>query len=211
MNKMIIVSLLLSATSAFAKSNTEYYFQPAAGAHAIEANYFMDIKPAKTATGTAPDVDAKNEINDLQLMYMYGLNENNAIGLSTFTGTNKSTVGATSKSASGMGDLVANYRGFMGMWHYGADLGVNLEKIKLDSAGDVSNRASGGMSVRANVGMLMASDAWNYGGDLSYSCLLSVKSTTLLVPKSLEAALRRFLHSLSTTGEWVSWVLSFHT
>ena len=169
MKKMIIVSLLLTATSAFAaKSNTEYYFQPAAGVSAVEANYYMSVRPSKTAVG-AVETDDKYEQSDVQLSYMYGVNENNAFGIGTYFGSLKNTVGATSTTASGMGDIQAMYQGFTGMWRYGAAVGINTEKIKIDATtSKTSNRSSGGLSVAANVGLLMNSDALNYGADLSY-------------------------------------------
>jgi hypothetical protein len=164
----------MATTAAFAaKSNTEYYFQPAAGASAVELRYNMDIRPAQIETPvTLAVTDAKSETNDFYLNYAYGLNESNALGAFLTSGSTKLTVGTSSSTGSGLGDLHLFYKGFAEMWHYGVDLGFSTEKIKNDAAGNVSNHSSGGNSLKANIGMLMNSAAWNYGADLSYIYLL---------------------------------------
>lgn len=169
MKLFTLAIVTLATASAFAKSNNEYYFQPAAGASAVELSYQMDVKPAKNETAGV-ETDNKQEMSDFYLNYAYGLNENNAIGAETFFGSNKMTDGTTTHTADGMGDIHLFYKGFTGMWHYGADFGINTEKIKIDTVSTLQdNRSSGGMSLKANVGLLMNSDALNYGADLSYT------------------------------------------
>jgi hypothetical protein len=169
--KLVAIALVLASASAFAaekSGSTEYYFQPSAGRSAVELKYKMDLLPGKLdMAGT--EVDAKQEMSDIYLNYAYGLNEGNAIGAETFFGSNKWTVATTSHTANGMGDLAAFYKGFTGMWHYGATFGFSLEKSKIDATTTLpDNRASGGMSLKANVGLLMNSGSLNYGADLSY-------------------------------------------
>ena len=160
MNKMILAAVVsMAATTAFAKATTEYYFQPAAGAHAVELNYVMTADPGK-AESTGGDVDVKRTTNDLVLDYAYGLNETTTLGAYTFSGSSKTTVGTTETTASGMGDLHLYYKGFADMIHWGVDLGVNMGKAKSDK------RGTGGLSIAANVGVLANSAEWNYGGDL---------------------------------------------
>ncbi|RYZ88184.1 MAG: hypothetical protein EOP06_11405 [Proteobacteria bacterium] len=171
MKSMILALVTIASASAMAagKATTEYFFQPTAGAHAVQLNYLMDVRPGKISSNGAAETDNKQEISDLGLSYMYGLNENNAVGVGLLTGSVKYTRGTQSSTASGLGDVHATYMGFSGMWRYGADLGINTEKIKLDSSTSLpSNRTTGGMSLGAYVGLLMTSDALNYGGRVSY-------------------------------------------
>lgn len=166
MNKMILAAVVsMAATTAFAKATTEYYFQPAAGAHAVELEYGMDSDPIKTSTG-GTDTDAKTTVNDFRLNYGYGLNETTTLGVYTFTGSLKTESGASSSTASGMGDIFLYYKGFADMIHWGVDLGINMGKTKFNAAGEQTNRSSGGMSIAANVGVLANSAEWNYGADL---------------------------------------------
>lgn len=165
---LAIVTLASASALAAGKSTTEYYYQPSANMNAAQAKYVMDIQPGKTDTN-GTESDQKNEMSDLYLNYAYGLSDNNALGAEIFFGSNKITSGNTSHTANGMGDIHAFYKGFTGMWHYGADLGISTAKIKMDSATNMQdNRSSGGMSVKVNGGLLMNSGDINYGADLSY-------------------------------------------
>lgn len=163
MNKMILAAVVsMAATTAFAKATTEYYFQPAAGAHAVKIDYRMGSAPAKTETAGGVESDYKITTNDLYLDYGYGLNETTALGAYIFNGSAKTTVGTKDTTASGMGDLHLYYKGFADMIHWGVDLGVNMGKAKADK------RGTGGLSIAANVGVLANSAEWNYGGDLKF-------------------------------------------
>ncbi|WP_413289689.1 hypothetical protein [Bdellovibrio sp. HCB337] len=194
MKLLSLAIITLASASAFAaKSNTQYYFQPGASNHVVEANYLMDVKPAKTETAGV-ETDAKQEMSDIYLNYTYGMSDNHAIGLETFFGNNKTTTGTTSSTASGMGDIHVYYKGFSEIWHYGADLGFNTEKIKLDATtGAIDNRSTGGMSFKANVGVMVNNAAMNYGADLSYLMPLERKvdnaaGTTLTGGNTLKLA-----------------------
>jgi hypothetical protein len=170
MKLLALATITLASVSAFAagKSNTEYYYQPSAGMSAVTATYKMDIMPGKTESGGV-ETDSKQEMSDIYLNYAYGLNDNNALGAELFFGSNKWTSGTTTHTANGMGDLHLFYKGFTDMWHYGADLGIATEKVKLDSTTSLrDNRSTGGMSLKLNGGVLMSSGALNYGADLSY-------------------------------------------
>jgi len=170
MKLLSLAIITLASASAFAagKSNTEYYYQPSAGGQAVTATYTMDIRPGKTST-SGVESDSKSELSDIYLNYVYGLNDNNAFGAETFFGSNKITSNGTTHTANGMGDLHAFYKGYTDMWHYGADLGIALDKIKVDTATNKQdNRSTGGMSLKVNGGLLMNSGALNYGADLSY-------------------------------------------
>lgn len=171
MKLLSLAIITLASASAFAanKSTTEYYFQPSAGGQAVEAKYNMDIKPGKQDSGSG-DVDDKHELSDFYLNYAYGLNDGNALGAEINFGSDKITLGTTSHTATGMGDINLFYKGFTGMWHYGANLGINTDKIKMDTTTNIQdNRSSGGMSLKVNGGLLMSNGAINYGGDLSYT------------------------------------------
>lgn len=164
-----IVTLASASALAATKSTTEYYYQPTAGVSAIQARYLMDMKPMKSDTGGV-ETDQKSEIGDFYLDYLYGMSEGNALGVELVFGSNKLTNGATSHTATGMGDINLFYRGFSGMWHYGANIGVNTEKVKEDAAtGLQDNRSSGGMSLKLNVGVMQSKAETNYGVDLSYA------------------------------------------
>lgn len=168
--KLITMAVVTLATaSAFAaKSTTEYYNQPAAGAHNVDIGYLMGSNPGKTKTGTT-ETDAKTATSDVTLQYRYGINDDMAVGVSTNSGSVKTTVGTNDSTASGMTDLVIGLDGKSEAIHYGVDLGYNLGgKSKQNAAGEKSNRSSGGIGIGANVGYLATSDAWNFGGDLSY-------------------------------------------
>ena len=170
MKLICIAALTLATATAFAegKESTEYYFQPSAGKQAVQLLYNMDVSPGKIDTA-GTETDAKSEISDFDVNYAYGLNDNNAFGLYTLFGSDKLTVGTTSHTATGMGDIHLFYKGFTGMWHYGADFGFNTAKIKDDATtGIQDNRTTGGISLKPNVGILMSSGAINYGADLSY-------------------------------------------
>lgn len=160
-----VAVVTLAAASAFAaKSNTGYYYQPAGGGQAVELKYNMNSKPGKTgAAGGGAETDNKSTTGDFKVGYWYGLSEGNALGVHTSTGSEKTTVGTTDTTKSGMTDLFIGYKGFSDMWHYGVDLGYNIGgKAKSD------NRSSGGISLTPNVGILIPSGALNYGADLSY-------------------------------------------
>lgn len=164
---MAIITLA-SATAMAAGPKTEYFFRPDGGKQALELKYRMNVLPAKVAVGTV-ETDVKQEINDFYFTYAYGLSDNHTLGVETFFGSNKMTFGTTNHTADGMGDLHLFYKGFAGMWYYGADLGLNMGKIGYDeTSGFVDNRSSGGMSLKASAGLLMTSEALNYGADLSY-------------------------------------------
>ncbi|MFN7727647.1 MAG: hypothetical protein ACK5P7_00660 [Bdellovibrio sp.] len=167
MKKMILTAVItMAASTAFGKASTEYYFQPAAGAQAVELQYSMNADPIKTESGST-ETDAGVTTADFNLNYAYGLTETAAIGVYTFTGSEKTKSGSSDSSASGMGDLHVYYKGFSDMIHWGADLGINMGKSKSNAAGETTNRSSGGLSLKANVGVLMNASEWNYGGDLS--------------------------------------------
>jgi len=169
MKLLSVAVVTLAAASAFAaKSNTEYYYQPAGGQQEVQLTYGMDSKPAKLDTA---GTDLKTETSDINVAYWYGLSEGNAIGVHTFYGSLKDT--ASDHTATGMGDIFLGYKGFSDMWHYGFDLGIATSKIKIDStSGGVDNRSSGGMSLKPNVGILVGAGALNYGADLSYDYLM---------------------------------------
>lgn len=161
----------LAASAAFAaKSNTEYYFQPANGQSAVELRYIMDVSPRQTQTAPAAAVDnGRTETNDVSLNYAYGLNESNTLGAALLTGSTKYTSSGVSSTGSGLGDFHLFYKGSADIWHYGVDLGINTEKIKQDATtGNQSNHTTGGLSAKAFVGVMMNSGATNYGADLSY-------------------------------------------
>ena len=167
MKKMILTAVItMAATTAFGKATTEYYFQPAAGAQAVELKYSMNADPIKTETG-GTETDGAVTTADFNIDYAYGLNETAAVGVYTFTGSQKTKAGATDSTASGMGDLHVYYKGFSDMIHWGADLGINMGKSKANAAGETTNRSSGGLSLKGNVGVLANSAEWNYGGDFS--------------------------------------------
>ena len=176
--KLISIAVVtLAAASAFAaKTSNEYYFQPAGGQQAVEATYNTDNNPSKTTKG-GKDSDNKSVTSDLTVDYAYGLNETMAVGANTFFGSDKQTIPGTSGSGNGLGDVDFYFKsGFGDMWHYGVDLGYNLGgKAKLNSDGIQTNRSSGGMSLKGNIGALMASGVWNYGADLSYTYLADRK------------------------------------
>ena len=176
--KLISIAVVtLAAASAFAaKSSNEYYFQPAGGQNALEAKLNTDSNPGKTTTG-GKDSDDKSVTSDLMLDYAYGLNETMAVGAHTFFGSDKQTAPGTSATGNGLGDLNVYFKsGFGDMFHYGVDLGYNVSgKAKLNSDGLQTNRSSGGMSLKGNIGGLMSAGAWNYGADLSYTYLADRK------------------------------------
>lgn len=159
--KLLTVAIMtLATTAAYAKSNTEYYFQPAAGQSALTAAYLMSSTSIKADNAAA--TETKMTGSDVALDYGYGLTESSTVGGYLFSGSMKTEQGAApSTTANGMSDLHVYYRAFSNIWHYGADLGVNMGKAKADA------RSTGGMSVKVNAGALLSSDAWNYGGDLA--------------------------------------------
>jgi hypothetical protein len=164
------IATIAAASSAFA-AKTEYYYQPAAGKQALELSYDYKDVPAKIDNGTT-ESDFKVQSNDLVIDYAYGFNANNAIGANTFFGNAKTTSGSNDNTASGLGDIHAYYKGFTDIWHYGADLGLSLDKMKMVQKSGSSfqdNRSSGGMSFKANGGLLIDDGGLNYGADLSYT------------------------------------------
>lgn len=163
MKLISVAAVTLATASAFAAPTTEYFFQPNGGQSALELNYMMGNDPVKFEGGG----ESKTTTNDLMLDYSYGLSDNAAVGGYITTGSQKVSSGGADSTASGMGDLHAYYRGFSDMIRYGVDLGISLAKQKYNSTGELTNRASGGMSLAAYVGLLTSADAWNYGGNLS--------------------------------------------
>jgi hypothetical protein len=160
--KMFLTSLtLLLTATAFGKSTTEYYFQPAAGGSALELTY----ESAAATVKYDPSGESKVTAGDFHINYAYGLDANSALGIYTFSGTVETKTTTTSK-ADGMGDLHLYYKGFSDFLHYGADLGINTAKNKTD------NRSTGGPSINLNVGGLWTASGWNFGGDLTYRFLM---------------------------------------
>ncbi len=159
--KMLLIALtVLSTGSAFGKASTEYFFQPASGASAIELTYEKTDATIKFT----PSGELKVEGNDVRVDFAHGLSENAAVGFYTFSGELKSKSGSTTISkADGMGDIHFYYKGISDSLYYGADLGVNTEKSKADS------RSTGGLSLKGNVGYLGSASSLNYGGDVSYN------------------------------------------
>ena len=153
MRLLAIAVVTLATAAAYAKSNTEYYFQPAASQSAVELKYDMDSMPKDGVKLTR---------NDIWLRYLYGLSETNTLGIYLASGESKSDATDAVK-ASGMTDLHPFWEAYSDMWHYGVDLGISTAKYK------ATTRASGGMSLAAHIGMLMSSNAWNYGADLRYT------------------------------------------
>ncbi len=170
MRMLLIALTVLSTASAFAKTATEYYFQPAGGASALELTY----EKGNATIKFDPVGESKREIADIRLDYAYGLSDNAAVGFYTFTGENKLKSGGGTQKADGMGDLHAYYKGISDSFYYGADLGFNTEKFKSD------NRSTGGPSLKVNGGYLANSGSVNYGGDLSY--LYKMERTTDSTP-----------------------------
>lgn len=161
MKLLLATALLFTASSAFAKKATEYFFQPNAGQSAVELQYNLNEKPTKTETfGTTTSVDTKVKSSDVLLDYGYGLSESQTLGLKIGSGSVESTSGNRTTSTSGLTDPRFYYEQYSDIWHFGADLGVSLDKSKND------NRSSGGLSLGAHAGLLMNADAWNYGADL---------------------------------------------
>lgn len=153
MRLLSIAVVTLATAAAYAKSNTEYYFQPSANQSAVELKYDMDTKPMDGQKLTQ---------NDLYFRYLYGLSETNTVGVYFANGSIKSDVDG-SDTASGMTDLHPFWEAYSDMWHYGVDLGINTGKAKSTA------RTSGGLSLAGHVGVLMASGAMNYGADLRYT------------------------------------------
>jgi hypothetical protein len=167
MKLLSVAVITLAAASAFAaKSNTEYFFQPAAGQSALELSYMMSSASPKT--DSTPEVETKITSNNLMVDYAYGLADNSTVGGYITSASGKIESGGTETTSSGMGDLHAYWNGSMDAWHYGVDLGISLAKQKLDAAtGNPKNAASGGMSIGGHFGGLWNSGAWNYGGNLT--------------------------------------------
>jgi hypothetical protein len=168
--KMLLITLTtLASAFAMAKGTNEYFFQPSAGGNAVDIGYGyanLPVKDENKLSGT----ETKNEetMGDLVVHYQYGLNESNALGVYTFVGSEKVKTDTDSHSTSGMGDIHLTYKGFMDVWHYGADLGVNTAKQKFKTNGNLDNRSTGGMSLDLDFGGLWASNGWNYGAKADY-------------------------------------------
>ncbi len=175
--KMLLISLTtLASAFAMGKASTEYYFQPAADANAVEVIYNMSSAPSEIENaGVTTDLDST--ANDVILRYIRGIDDKQAWGAYTFFGTKEyeeDTAGVkTNNTANGMGDIHVFYKMFTDdAWHFRADLGVNTEKAEQDADALFDNRSSGGSSINLRGGRMWTKDAWNYGGDLSYLLLL---------------------------------------
>ena len=161
--KFVLLLTTLIASFAFAKSTNEYFFQPADGKNKLDLFYEM----ANAKVDFEGGGNSKLTISDFHVDYAYGLNANNALGVHTFSGTSKSKLSTgTTTTADGMGDLHVYYKGFMDMWHYGADLGISTAKEKSD------NRATGGHSIALYGGGLWTNGAWNFGPKLTYTIFM---------------------------------------
>ncbi len=164
---LTVISLISAAAGA--RSNTEYYFQPAGGRSLAEVQFETVSNPAKITVvgGTGGESNFGTTTNDINLRYAYGLSDGNAIGVFTGFGSLKYSIATTDRNASGLRDVNLFYKGFSDIWHYGAILGVSTSKTKIEN-GFPKNRSSGGLSVGANLGAMWSSGAMNYGADLSY-------------------------------------------
>lgn len=176
--KMLVISLATFASAlAMGKASSEYYFQPAAGAHAVELIY-NNVSSPMEQENAGVTTDLESTANDFIVRYMYGLDDSRSWGAYTFFGSreyNSEVTGVSddSNTADGVGDIHVFYKAFHDMWHYEADLGVNTEKIDVDAtSGLQDNRSSGGSSLNLRAGRMWTDNSWNYGADLSYLLLL---------------------------------------
>ena len=175
--KMLAISLTTIVSAlAMGKASTEYYYQPAAGVNAVELIYSNSAAPLENEV-LGVKTDLKTTASDFIIRYARGIDERHAWGLYTFFGSkeyNNDSSGTNVKhTADGMGDIHAFYKAFFGdNMHWDADLGVNTEKVKIDTAsGSVDNRSTGGSSLKLGIGKMWTDNSWNYGADLSYLAL----------------------------------------
>ena len=166
MKFLTVTALTLVTSAAFAKSNTEYFYLPSAAQSALTVDY--STKAHTDDDGTS---SPKTTTSDIGLDYQYGLSEGNVIGAHTFSGSSKSDA-ANSTTKNGLGDIFIDYKGAMNLWHYGAELGINMGNMKDD------NRSSGGMTLNANFGGLWSSNAWNYGFNIGLGYPFDRKAET---------------------------------
>ena len=85
----MICSLALAA-----KSNSEYYFQPATGTDVVELIYGMSSFPMEQENSEVK-TDLKSKASDFTLRYIHEINENRAWGAYTFFGSGEYKSDAT--------------------------------------------------------------------------------------------------------------------
>ncbi len=174
--RMLLISLTtLASAFAMGKASTEYYFQPAADANAVEVIYNMTTTPSEIEDAGVTD-ELDSTANDFIVRYIRGIDDKSAWGAYTFFGSREydANIGGvkSSNTADGMGDIHVFYKMFTDdQWHFRADVGINTEKAK-NALGIPDNRSTGGSSLNLRGGRMWTKEAWNYGADLSYLLLL---------------------------------------
>lgn len=171
LNKMLMAAALVFGVAAHAESNmqSEFFFQTEAGKSDLTPKIGYKTKTTK-ADGDTSDTKT-NGLYNTGVSYEYGINEMFAIEAAVYFGALE-TDGNPKLKSSGLQDPEVTLKGTSAMgWgrlRYGAALGLGFEKLKLPSATQDGNLASGGYSLMPYIGADMDAGGGILGGRLSY-------------------------------------------
>jgi hypothetical protein len=205
MKHLFFILPLLLCNSGFSKTTSQVLFVPNGGASALTLNYGMGQMSYTTTATPSAKLDYTSSI--LSADYMWGVDDEMSVGASINSGNTKgeyktSTSKLTSES-SGLSDLQLKLRMNQMSWLYGIDLGLPLS-VETTDASNVSNRSSGGMSLKPIVGMIFTNDSLNFGGHISYNYLLDRKHETISTAGSTSTSTQSGGSSLLITP-FVEW------
>ncbi len=166
---LLCLSLLISL-SAFAESDSDYFYQPEESKVTLLAALGKTSITKKYYTITS-ESEVSGDVTFFNYGAYYGLDSNNAIGILTSFQSIEAKSSTAQNSVSGTDDIVLAYIGKLDWLRYSARFGYSPEKIKYDSNDMRANVASGGMSAGISVGALLNAENFNYFANVKYSYL----------------------------------------
>lgn len=146
--KLITATLCLTSIIAVADTTgSEHFYQPNSEQSTIELNY-----STANQTGSISGTGFSLPMTLINFSYQYGLDEDNSLGISNFTGSATLNYGATTQKTSGMSDWNINYRGKSEQMYYGLSAVLFSSANKAATSTTDGNFNQGGMSFSPYIG-----------------------------------------------------------